>query len=83
MIAVAFQITFRIKIYVNDVFLFFKNYFWHYYIKTIQNIQIVLNFNKKKIKFYEKQFQPRFQTLPEKKATDTHSRSFPGRLYYL
>jgi hypothetical protein len=25
----AFQITFRVKIHVNNVFLFFKNYFWH------------------------------------------------------
>jgi hypothetical protein len=23
----AFQITFRVKIHVNDIFLFFKNYF--------------------------------------------------------
>jgi hypothetical protein len=26
-VAGAFQITFRAKMYVNDVFLFFKNYF--------------------------------------------------------
>jgi len=26
-VVVAFQITFRAKIYVNDVFLFFKNHF--------------------------------------------------------
>ena len=26
-VAVAFQITFRAEIYVNDVFLFFKNHF--------------------------------------------------------
>ena len=26
-VAVAFQITFRVKMYINDVFLFFKNYF--------------------------------------------------------
>jgi hypothetical protein len=26
-VAGAFQITFRVKIHVNDVFLFFKNYF--------------------------------------------------------
>jgi hypothetical protein len=48
-VAGAFQITFRAKMYVNDVFLFFKNYFWHQHIKTIQNVQIILNFNKKKI----------------------------------
>jgi hypothetical protein len=28
-------------------FLFFKNYFWYQHIKTIQNIQTILNFNKK------------------------------------
>jgi hypothetical protein len=28
-IAVAFQITFRVEMHVNDIFLFFKNYFWH------------------------------------------------------
>jgi len=34
--------------HANDVFSFFKNHFWHQYIKTIQNIQIILNFSKKK-----------------------------------
>jgi hypothetical protein len=43
-VAGAFQITFR----ANDVFSFFKNYFWHQHIKTIQNIQTILNFSKKK-----------------------------------
>jgi hypothetical protein len=38
--------------HANDVFLFFKNYFWHQHIKMIQNVQTVLNFNKKK-KFFE------------------------------
>jgi hypothetical protein len=53
-VVVAFQITFRVKIYVNDVFLFFKNYFWHQHIKTIQNIQTILNFNQKlKLKFFK------------------------------
>jgi hypothetical protein len=28
-VAGAFQITFRAKMHVNDVFLFFKNHFWH------------------------------------------------------
>jgi hypothetical protein len=27
MVAVAFQITFRAEIHINDVFLFFKDYF--------------------------------------------------------
>jgi hypothetical protein len=64
-VAGAFQITFRAKIHVNDVFSFFKNYFWHQYIKTIQNIQTILNFSKKKIKlnFLGTQPQPRFQTF--------------------
>jgi hypothetical protein len=63
-VAGAFQITFRAKMHVNDVFLFFKNYFWHQHIKTIQNIQIIFNFNKKQkfLKFLETQPQPRFQT---------------------
>jgi hypothetical protein len=33
-------------------FLFFKNHFWHQYIKIIQNIQTKLNFNKKKFKIF-------------------------------
>jgi hypothetical protein len=32
--------------YANDIFLFFKNYFWHQHIKTIQNVQTILNFSK-------------------------------------
>jgi hypothetical protein len=47
-VAGAFQITFRVKIHVNDVFSFFKNYFWHQHIKTIQNVQTILNFSRKK-----------------------------------
>ena len=39
--------------HANDVFSFFKNYFWHQHIKTIQNVQTILNFNKKKIKFFK------------------------------
>jgi hypothetical protein len=34
--------------HANDIFLFFKKYFLHQHIETIQNI---LNFNKNKIKF--------------------------------
>jgi hypothetical protein len=49
----AFQIIFRAKMHINDVFSFLKNYFWHQHIKTIQNIQIILNFSKKKIKFFK------------------------------
>ena len=38
-VAVAFQIAFRAEIHANDVFLFFKSYFWYQHIKTIQKIQ--------------------------------------------
>jgi hypothetical protein len=48
-VAIAFQITFCAKMHANDVFSFFKNYFWHQHIKTIQNI---LNFSKKKLNFF-------------------------------
>ena len=49
-VVVAFQITFRIKMQVNDVFLFFKNYFWHQQIKTIKKIKKKFKI-KKKYKF--------------------------------
>jgi hypothetical protein len=48
MIVVAFQIIFCAEMHVNDIFLFFKNYFLYQHIKIIQNI---LNFNKK-IEFF-------------------------------
>jgi len=52
--------------YANDIFSFFKNYFWYQHIKKIQNVQIVLNFSKKKnLNFVGKRFQPRSQTLPD------------------
>jgi hypothetical protein len=34
-VAVVFQIAFRVKIHANDIFLFFKNYFLHQHIKMI------------------------------------------------
>jgi hypothetical protein len=61
---VAFQIAFRAEIHANDVFLFFKNYFWHQHIKTIQKVQPALNFCKKKnSKFDETQLQTQCQTV--------------------
>jgi hypothetical protein len=60
-----FQIIFYAKIHVNDVFLFFKNYFWQQHIKTIQNIQTIINFNKKNLNFLETRVEPRSQTLPK------------------
>jgi hypothetical protein len=59
-VASAFQITFRAKIHVNNVFLFFKNYCWHQHIKTIQNVQIILNFSKKKIQIFWERSRSRF-----------------------
>ena len=40
--------SFFVEKYVNNIFLFFKNYF------TIQKIQTALNFSKKKIKIFQK-----------------------------
>jgi hypothetical protein len=63
-VAVVFQITFRVEMHVNDFFYFLKNYFWHQHIRTIQNIQIILNFNKNKIlNFLGTRFAPRSQTV--------------------
>jgi len=59
-VVVAFQIIFCTEMHANDIFLFFKNYFWHEHIKTIQNI---LNFSKKKLNFLETRFAPRYQTV--------------------
>ena len=48
MVVGAFQIAFHAEIHVNNVFLFFKNHFWHQHIKTIQKVQTALNFSTKK-----------------------------------
>jgi len=50
--------------YVNNVFSFFKNHFWYHHIKTIQNIQIILNFSKKKIKFFRNATAATFPNIP-------------------
>jgi len=50
--------------HANDVFLFFKNYFWHQHIKTIQNVQTILNFNKKKFKFFGNAATAAFPNVP-------------------
>ena len=52
--------------YVNDIFLFFKNYFLHQHIKTIQKVQTILNFNKnqkKNLNFLKIPVKPRSQTV--------------------
>jgi hypothetical protein len=52
--------------HANDVFLFFKNHFWHQHIKTIQKVQTALNFSKKKknLNLEETQLQTQYQTFP-------------------
>jgi hypothetical protein len=65
MVTGVFQITSRAKMHVNNVFLFFKNHFWHQHIKTIQNIQTILNFSKKKkLKFFEDAAAAAFPNVP-------------------
>ena len=67
MVAGVFQIAFRAEMHANDVFLFFKNHFWHQHIKTIQKVQTALNFSKKKKKnsnLDETQVQTQYQTFP-------------------
>jgi GR25 family glycosyltransferase involved in LPS biosynthesis len=65
-IAITFYIIFCVEMHANDVFLFFKNNFWYQHIKTIQKVQTVHNFSKKKkkkLKFAEKQVEQQSQTL--------------------
>jgi hypothetical protein len=53
--------------HANDVFLFFKNHFWHQHIKTIQKVQTALNFSKKKnSNLRETQVQTQYQTFPKR-----------------
>ena len=64
-VAGAFQITFRTKMHANDIFSFFKNHFRHQHIKMIQNVQIILNFSKKKkIKFFGNAAAAVFPNVP-------------------
>jgi len=46
-VAVVFKSIFHAEMHQNNIFLFFKNYFWNQRIKTIQNIQKKLIFSKK------------------------------------
>ena len=70
-VAGAFQINFHAKMHANNVFLFFKNYFWHQHIKTIQNVQTILNFSKKNSNFLGTRVEPRFQTLSKEVSQGT------------
>jgi hypothetical protein len=38
-VVIIFQSVFHAEMHQNDVFLFFKNYFWNQPIKKIQNIK--------------------------------------------
>jgi hypothetical protein len=50
--------------HANDVFSFFKSHFWHQHIKTIENIQTILNFNKKKIQIFRNAAAAAFPNEP-------------------
>jgi hypothetical protein len=45
-VVVVFKSVFLAEMHQNDIFLFFKNYFWDQRIKTIQNIPKKLIFSK-------------------------------------
>jgi len=72
-VAGAFQINFYAEIHANDIFLFFKNYFWHQHIKTIQKIQTVLNFSKKKNQICTKY---RYKHITKRSYTSINLRLF-------
>ena len=56
-VVVAFQSVFHSEKYANNVFLFFKNYFWDQHIKMIWKHQKQINSKqKKKFKFFRKRF---------------------------
>ena len=52
-VAVAFQIAFHAEIHANDIFLFFKIFFWHQHIKTIQKYKLYLILAKQKKRSYK------------------------------
>ena len=56
-VAVPFQNVFYLKMYQNNIFLFFKNYFWYQHIKMIWKHQKYINLKqRKKINFFQKRF---------------------------
>jgi hypothetical protein len=59
-VVVAFKIIFVLKCISIIFFYFLKNYFWHQYIKTIQNIQTIFNFSKTKFEFFGNAVQTAF-----------------------
>jgi hypothetical protein len=85
-VVVAFQIVFRAEIHANDVFSFFKNYFWHQHIKTIQKVQTALNFNKKNIEIWSNAGSTAKQALNLllnhfKNAPSNHSGTFKWYMF--
>jgi hypothetical protein len=61
-VVVAFQIVFRAEIHINNVFLFLKIHFDISISKRSKKYKPHSILIKKKLKFYEKQFEPQSQT---------------------
>ena len=65
-VVVAFQSVFHSEKYANNIFLFFKNYFWDQHIKMIwehqKHITSKLKIQKKNLNFLESAFQQQCQT---------------------
>jgi hypothetical protein len=64
-IAVAFQSVFYLKMHWNNVFLFFKNYFWYQVSKWYKNTKKNINLKqrKKNFNFFKSSFKIQKQTL--------------------
>jgi hypothetical protein len=69
-VALGFQSVFHLEKHANNVFLFFKNYFWDQHIKMIWKRQKHIN-SKQKIK--EKNFQIFPETLLKSIPKHPHS----------
>jgi len=69
-VAVAFQSAFHVELHQNNVFLFFKNYFWDQRIKMNQNMATKNLFLAKKMNFLKTQVGSRFQMLSNKKEEE-------------
>jgi hypothetical protein len=51
-VVIVFQSVFNSEKYINNIFLFFKNYFWDQHIKMIWKYQKHINLKQKKIKYF-------------------------------
>jgi hypothetical protein len=68
--------------HANDVFSFLKNYFWHQHIKTIQNIQIILNFSKNKFKIFRNAAAAAFSNIAEEEEEEEEEETMVSRSNY-